>query len=211
MQNAVRADLFLQSLALSVARNQVGAERPIDDVIKSEGITLVEYNEISANPTFKYYLDQYTKELTESGFSFEAKCRVLAEDLLPNFYHMARDVDVPAPVRAKVMENLVKWAKLEPKNDIAVGGNAGFSINIVLPDAENSAKTTTTVEIKPIEQPEAPSSESDVIDGEYAEITSDAALSAPKNDQKTINSRDILSELFDEEDDYEYAGDDVYE
>jgi hypothetical protein len=211
MQNAVRADLFLQSLALSVARNEVGAALPIAEVLKSEGLTQAEYTEIAKNPTFQTYLSNYSQELTDSGFSFEAKCRVLAEDLLPSFYHMARDVDIPAPVRAKVMENLVKWARLEPKTDVAVGSGAGFSINIVLPDASSNESTTTTIEIKPSNQPAPEKSESDAIDGEYAEITDDETLYTPQTPQITQEAKDLLADLFEEEADYEYAGDDVYE
>jgi hypothetical protein len=203
MQQAVRADLFLQSLALSVARNEVGAQHPIQTVLKAEGITSSEFDDIKLNPTYQGYVAKYTKELTESGFSFEAKCRVLAEDMLPGFYHLGRDPDTPAPVRAKVMEQLVKWANLEPKNDISVGGNAGFSINIVLP-GENSGETTTiTAEIKPTAAAE---SEPEAIDGEFDEISDDAPIPA-----LPFSQSEILAEFFNEEEDYEYAGEDVYE
>ena len=207
MQNAVRADLFIQSLALSVARNQVGANVPIDQVIKSEGITLAEYQEIEANPTFQAYLNRYVTELKDSGFSFEAKCRVLAEDLLPNFYHMARDPDTPAPVRAKVVENLVKWANLEPKSDVKVGGGAGFSINIVLP-GENSGETTTiTAKV----EPKTDAEDTDAINAEFTEIPDDStdepALDALPEPQK--EPKGVLSELFDDffSDNVVYAGD----
>ena len=137
MQNAVKAEVFLQSLALAVARNNVGAAIPIHQVMKSEGLTLTEYHDIELNPTFQRHLAKYEQELTDSGFSFEAKCKLLAEDMLPGFYNLGRDMDTPAPVRAKIMESLVKWGKLEPKTDVMAGGSAGFSININLtqPDA----------------------------------------------------------------------------
>lgn len=203
MQQAVRADLFLQSLALSVARNAVGAQQSITSVLKAEGITQQEYNDIENNPTYQGYLAKYKQELTDSGFSFEAKCRVLAEDMLPGFYHLGRDPDTPAPVRAKVMEQLVKWANLEPKTDIALGGNAGFSINIVLPEGGNGEKTTITAEIKPATPEE---SEPDALDGEFDEITDDETVPALPFTQK-----DLLAEFFDESEEYEYAGEDVYE
>lgn len=136
MQNAVKAEVFLQSLALAVARNNVGAAIPIHQVMKSEGLTLAEYHDIELNPTFQRHLAKYEQELTDSGFSFEAKCKLLAEDMLPGFYNLGRDMDTPAPVRAKIMESLVKWGKLEPKTDVMAGGSAGFSININLTQPE---------------------------------------------------------------------------
>jgi hypothetical protein len=177
MQNAVRADLFIQSLALSVARNQVGAALPIGQVLKSEGLTLTEYQDIEANPIYQAYLTRYVGELTESGFSFESKCRVLAEDLLPSFYHMARDPDIPAPVRAKVVENLVKWANLEPKTDVKVGSGTGFSINIVLPGENGGGSTTITAEITPEpagtaeNESEEDLQDSQALDAEYTDVT----------------------------------------
>lgn len=80
---------------------------PIHGVIAGEGLTQTEYDQIAANPQYKRYLEAYTTELKENGFSFAAKSRVLAEDLLPVAYHMAKDPDVPAATRAKMIENLV--------------------------------------------------------------------------------------------------------
>lgn len=161
MHSAVKADVFLQSLALSVARNTVGANLPLGDILKSEGVTEREYTAIAANPTYVKYLQNYTNELIESGFSFEAKCRVLAEDMLANFYHLGRDMDTPAPVRAKVMENLVEWANLKPKKDSPAMAGAGFSIQIVLPEQAQSDQTpqTVTVDVTPDPVSESQTSE----------------------------------------------------
>jgi hypothetical protein len=155
----------------------VGAALPIGQVLKGEGLTLTEYQDIEANPIYQAYLTRYVGELTESGFSFESKCRVLAEDLLPSFYHMARDPDIPAPVRAKVVENLVKWANLEPKNDVKVGSGTGFSINIVLPGENGGGSTTITAEITPEpagaaeNEPEGDSEDLQALDAEYTDVT----------------------------------------
>lgn len=155
--------------------------RPEHEIAASEGITVTELAAIQQNPQFQRYVDAFSTELRESGFSFAAKCRVLAEDLLPNAYHMVKDPDVPAAVRAKVIENLVEWADLKPKRDSTTTlPGAGFSITINLPSAAQLAagKTSEIVEI---------STEN------YVETSS----SAPKL-------------AFEEPEDYEYAGDDVY-
>jgi len=217
MQNAVRADLFLKSLALSVARNAVGANLDIQEVLKSEGIQLDEYKDIEQNPTYQGYLSKYKQELVESGFSFEAKCKLLAEDMLPGFYHLGRDPDTPAAVRAKVMEQMVKWANLEPKNDIALGGNAGFSINIVLPSDSGGETTTITAEIKPKALDDESEDEKNALEGEFddvsdtLDVTSDTSSVENTLEQPKLLGSDILSAFFDESEDYQYAGDDVYE
>lgn len=210
MQNAVRADLFLRSLALAVARNAVGANLDINEVLKSEGIQLTEYQDIEKNPTYQGYLSKYKQELVESGFSFEAKCKLLAEDMLPGFYHLGRDPDTPAPVRAKVMEQMVKWANLEPKNDVSLGGSGGFSINIVLPSDSGGETTTITAEIQAKELSNGSGDEKDAIEGEFDDVSGDDNAPDKENYPK-LTTGDILSAFFEESEDYQYAGDDVYE
>lgn len=151
MYNAVQQDTHLQSLALAVARNTVGANLPLADVLKREGVSQQEYAHISANNIYQKYLTAYTKELTENGFSFSAKARVLAEDLLPNLYYIARDVDSPAPSRIKAIENLVEWGELKPKENARATMGAGFSINIVLPDGNSQGATISVTENQELE------------------------------------------------------------
>lgn len=142
MNSAITADQFLRELALAIARNQVGAARPIHEVIAGEGITQTEYDEIAKNPQFQRYVDSYANDLRTNGFSFSAKAKVLAEDLLPTLYHMARDPDTPAAVRSKIAENFVEWADLKPKTGQIGQVGAGFSITINLPStAEKPAET----------------------------------------------------------------------
>lgn len=179
MHPSINADHLLRSLALSVARNLVGAMRPTHEIIASEGLTQTEYDQIVLNPQFQQYVEAYKTELKDTGFSFSAKSRVLAEDLLPSAYHMARDPDVPAAVRAKILENLVDWGDLKPKNTSNAGAGPGFSITINLPSTPNSAPKTLVLEA---ETPEKAT--------EIAEIV-----------QKTPI-------LLAEDENYEYAGDD---
>jgi len=157
----------------------VGAQLPIHGVIAGEGLTQTEYDQIAANPQYQRYLEAYTTELRENGFSFAAKSRVLAEDLLPVAYHMAKDPDVPAATRAKMIENLVDWGDLKPKNNLNQASGPGFSITINLPSTANSAPKTL------------------VLEAEAPQITPEIA----ENSQKTPI-------LLIEDENYEYAGDD---
>ena len=179
MHSSINSDQLLRELALSIARNNVGAQLPIHSVIAGEGLTQTEYDQIAANPQYKRYLEAYTTELRENGFSFAAKSRVLAEDLLPTAYHMAKDPDVPAATRAKMIENLVDWGDLKPKNSLNQASGPGFSITINLPSTPTSAPKTL------------------VLEAETPQITAEIA----ENLQKTPI---VLAE----DENYEYAGDD---
>lgn len=188
MHASISADQLLRGLALSVARNEVGARRPIGDVLAGEGLTQTEYDAISTNPQFKRYVDAYVADLQENGYSFAAKSKVLAEDLLPIAYHMARDNEVPAAVRAKLIENMVEWADLKPKKAVENAPGAGFSITFNIPGVP-----TQTIE----------ATRGDVVDVLPPEL---AAL--PSFDKPTKKPSVVL---LDEPDTYEYGGEDVLE
>ncbi len=187
MRNAVLADNLLRDLAMATARNNVGAQRPIAEVAAGEGITLQEYNEIARNPVFLRYVDVYTTELSENGFSFAAKSRILAEDLLPTAYHMAKDLEVPAATRLKAIENLVEWGGLKPKNTSVDTGTGGFSITINIPAAGTPAG--------------ADSAQKEPHKGHTITVQAQPQLA---------ERVEPLTKLL-EADDYEYAGDDYYE
>ena len=164
MHPSINSDAILRSLALSVARNNVGAARPIHEIIASEGLTQPEYDAMAANPQFQRYVEGYTTDLKENGYSFAAKSKVLAEDLLPTAYHMARDPETPAAVRAKILENLVEWADLKPKKTVDTGAQTAYGISIVINGAPALAaqqvidvKATAPVFTLPQAAPKAPS------------------------------------------------------
>lgn len=179
MHSSINSDQLLRELALSIARNNVGAQLPIHNVIAGEGLTQTEYDQIAANPQFKRYLEAYTTELRENGFSFAAKSRVLAEDLLPTAYHMAKDPDVPAATRAKMIENLVDWGDLKPKNSAISTAGPGFSITINLPSTPTSASKTLVLEAE-----------------------------TPQNTHEIAENLQKTPILLIEDENYEYAGDD---
>lgn len=187
MHSSINADQLLRSLALSVARNNVGAQLPLHTVLASEGLVQSEYDEIAKNPQFQTYVTQYEADLREAGFSFEAKSKVLAEDLLPTAYHMAKDPDVPAATRAKMIENLVEWGNLKPKNSNLQASGPGFSITFNIPSTQNTAPQTIVLEAETPEKPQI----------------SDQKLTI--SDQIPLKNPIQLSEP----DDYEYAGDDI--
>lgn len=189
MHSSIHADQLLRELALSIARNSVGAMRPTHEIVAGEGLTQTEYDQIAANPQFQRYVDMYTKELRDSGFSFSAKARVLAEDLLPTLYHMAKDDDVPAAVRRQAITDIVEWAELKPKTNQIAQSGPGFSITINLPSTANSPQQTMILEAKTTE-----------ISEKTPVLLENDDLSAEKLHHAPIQLV--------EDDDYVYAGDD---
>lgn len=187
MHPSINADQLLRSLALSIARNNVGAMRPVHEIIATEGLVQSEYDEIAKNPQFQQYVTTYESELKDSGFSFAAKSRVLAEDLLPVAYHMSKDPDVPAATRAKMIENLVEWGDLKPKKADLNAAGPGFSITFNIPAVGQEPPKTVVLESISPENEQKPAE--------------DVQILTPKAEKLQITLA--------EPDDYVYAGDDV--
>lgn len=210
-EGIVVEDAVLRTIALTIARNEVGAKRPIEELLTTLGMTADEYEQLCENHTFVQYVDQYTVELTENGFSFAAKARVLAEDLLPTAYSMASDKLMPPPVRAKMIENLVEWGGLKPKQQQAdVGAGTGFSITINLGSGavttQKAEKVVKHVEKTPEKAQKTPKlPKLSVV--EAAKTETATVGTAPIVDRETVKNK--LAALFEEGDEYEYAGDDV--
>lgn len=156
---SVHTEIDKSQLALAVARNQVGEKLPIKDILLAEGVSEDKFEHYLNDPLFTAEVKRLAKELTENGFSFQAKCRVLAEDLLRDKYAIIKDPDTPAAVRMKGIESLVKWGDLEPRPAALQPGQQQptFAINIVIPPAAR-AQAIAEVKAKP---------EAAVIEGEY--------------------------------------------
>ena len=184
MHNSIAADQLLRELAISIARNSVGAMRPLAEVLAAEGLTQTEYDAIAVNPMFQRYVDAFSKEFRESGYSLQAKARILVEDLMASLYHDVKDKDLPLAARAKVFDTMVSIADAIPKTNQNVVAGPGFSITFNLNGgAQTIAKGVTEVE--------------DVV-----EITTEKLESA----ENTVDFH--VPTTFAEPDDYEYAGDD---
>jgi hypothetical protein len=82
-------------------------------------------------------------------------------------------------VRAKILENLVDWGDLKPKNTSNAGAGSGFSITINIPTVGQTPAKTIVLE---------------------AETT--------ENTQKTVETTEKPTILLIEDENYVYAGDD---
>jgi hypothetical protein len=137
----IEQDFDKSELALILARNQVGEKLAIEDLLENHGILPKTAEQYLNDPMFVADVRRLAKQLTESGQGFEAKCRILAEDVLKTTYNIIQDSDTPAATRMKGIENLVEWGGLKPKpsaNQLP-GAGGGFTIQIVIPQAVQQA------------------------------------------------------------------------
>jgi hypothetical protein len=105
-----------------------------------------EFLKIAEDKVFKGYVTAYAKELSENGYSFAAKCRVLAENAIEDLYYLAKDLEMPAAARVKAVENLVDWGGLAPKNTTNTdAGRPTFSISINLPASVTGTNGPITI------------------------------------------------------------------
>lgn len=187
--SALSADQLISELALAVARNNVGAMRPLEDIVAAEGLTMQEFVRISDTPVFKTYVTRFEADLHDSGFTTRTRAKLLMQALFPTMFHMAQDSDVPAAARVKIFENFAELADEKPKNNSALPSGSGFSITINLPGGPQNTPSSVTIE-------------------------GVATESTPENRGFLTKMDDLRPEspiLITDPDDYEYAGDDVYE
>ena len=164
----------LRSLALSVARNKVGPDDPIEEVLARECVAPDEFDKLLEDPVFKRYVKDYVQELTDNGFSFQSKCRILAEDAVQSVYHIAKDPEAPAAARIKATENLVEWAKLHTPAALPTSSQPQFQITFNIPPGFTpgaaSAITVNQVDASVPASITADFTPADMIDADYEEV-----------------------------------------
>jgi len=143
-------------IAFDVARNQVGAKLPADDLIMSLGLTEHEFELLCEDDLFRRKVKGFAKELTENGTSFALKAQVQAEELLKTQFRIARDPDTPPSVAVAAIANTVRWAGFDKKAESGedTGSNRPkISINITMTQpvtpAILSSDTPVTLDVTP--------------------------------------------------------------
>lgn len=138
-------------IAMEVARNRVGAQLPIEDLLGTLDLDEDEFIDLTKDPTFKVQVKKFCKELRENGMSFKLKLGIHVEDALIELHRLLKDADTPAAIKVKIVENFVKWAGLEPKEDKNALQAAGtrFSINFNWGNAPNAPQQLPVIDITP--------------------------------------------------------------
>lgn len=178
MNDLISRELDIQSLALAIARNNVGEQVPVSQVLAREHYTQAQYDQLLTDKVFTNLIESYELELIEKGFSFMAKNKVAAEDGIRDMYRLLKDPDTPAAVKVKIHENFVANSGLAPRPTAnAAGlngeGGAGIVINIQPPagytvkiGANTAARSAATIPAEQIDN---------VIEGELIHNAEDDA------------------------------------
>ena len=119
---------FPPMLAVELA---LGISKP-REICAAYGIGKDEFAEILAHPMFVKQYQMAIEQLKIDGASFRLKARIQAEDFLTDNFKMIKSPGTSDSVRAKMIENTVRWAGLDQKVSEGGGANNNFQININL-------------------------------------------------------------------------------
>lgn len=86
---------------------------PLKVVLEEYGIPPAKAREIFANPAFRQEYDAHKEAMKQDGWTFRQKAKAQSEAYLDLLWNMAHSESVPAPVRADIVKNTVKWAALD--------------------------------------------------------------------------------------------------
>ena len=86
-----------------------------------------------ANPVFLKQLEGKQAELLAGGVTTRLKAAMFAHDLLDDLFVRGKSSQTATSAVIEITKTLAKLGDLEPKQAVQAGGNAGFSIQIVLP------------------------------------------------------------------------------
>lgn len=178
MNDIIFKELDIQALALAVARNNVGENLPISQILAREHYTQAQYDALQNDKLFTNMVEAYELELVEKGFSFMAKNKVAAEDGIRDMYRLLKDPDTPAAVKVKIHENFVANSGLAPKQTANTAGlngegGAGIVINIQPPAGYTVKIGTSTADHSATMIPATQID--DVIEGELVDNADDDA------------------------------------
>jgi len=138
-------------LAFDVALTLEGSGETLQEVITRHNISANDILTFNTDPVFLKKVEGYRTEVREKGLTFKLKARAQAEELLTTSWLLIHDPAVSPAVKADLIKSTVKWAGLEPKNDVSVdNGGGGVKITINLGPDPRDARTieATTVDVQ---------------------------------------------------------------
>ncbi len=149
-------------LAFDVALMLEGSGESLQEVVARHKISATDILEYNKDPVFLKKVEHYQAEVREKGLTFRLKARAQAEELLTTSYMLIHDPGVSPAVKADLIKSTVKWAGLEPKNDVVsdgAGGGVRITINLggrdhemQVIEAESTSEVTDVAAIEHREQ-----------------------------------------------------------
>ena len=133
-------------LAFDVALTLENSGETLQEVMARHSITANDILVFNADPVFLKKVEGYRTAIREKGLTFKLKARAQAEELLTTSWPLTHDPAVSPAVKADLIKSTVKWAGLEPKNDVtAESSSGGVKITINLGPDPRDARTIEAV------------------------------------------------------------------
>ena len=140
-------------LAFDVALTLEGSGETLQEIMGRHNITANDILAFNADPIFLKKVEHYRGEVRDKGLTFKLKARAQAEELLTTSWLLIHDPAVSPAVKADLIKSTVKWAGLEPKNEVTAdssGGGVRITINL-----GNDAKDAQTIDATYVETTDA--------------------------------------------------------
>ena len=102
----------------------------LPDILDRYGFTEDSFDTLSRSRIFRKELAQTIRDVRENGVSFTQKARIQAESYLEVIDQLVYDFNTPASTRLESIRSMVKWGRLEPKEDKESAGTNAQQINI---------------------------------------------------------------------------------
>lgn len=128
-------------LAFEIALLLEGSGETLNEVLERNNFDALQLVQFKKDKVFLRKVEHYRTEIRDKGMTFKLKARAQAEELLATSWMLIHDPVVSPAVKADLIKSTVKWAGLEPKNEVSTGDNAGgVTISINLGGQEHNAR-----------------------------------------------------------------------
>ena len=108
-----------------------------------------QYDQVQRTPAFEKAVAHYRREIDEDGTEFKLKARKLASTLLPELGEIAADPSASHSDRISAIREMCRLAGYGKEETAQNPGNAGFTVNINMPQSAASEQPTIDVTPEP--------------------------------------------------------------
>lgn len=167
-------------LFLKLAREIAMDIRPLEEVLKSHGVSGPRWTEIQAIPRFQQYLRQAMEEWASAANTSERvrlKSLAIVEEVLPEFYARMHDARETLTAKTEVLKSIAKFGGVGngPGTDVDLGNRMTVTINL-----GEDKKIQIEKDVTPRGNPVLNYDLDAEIEEEFAEVAGD---SAPEDDE----------------------------
>lgn len=132
----------VHQIALAVARNYLGMQLPLTELLESLGLSPYTMSALLSNDEFGKLVCKYRRELEEDNEGIRLKSAIALEACIPQLYRLVHDHETPPTVVVQGFKALAETAGVT-KQDAKTPAGPGFTINI---DLSGMRELTTAAE-----------------------------------------------------------------